>query len=178
MTAKLLSLTSTNGDELLVSVEQSLLDRRAEAESQISRSKLITIGATALALIIPLLTWLVSFQAAGSSKENNIGIFAFSSVPLSGIFVLIVVTMLRRRRSLEEQIERLDDRLVDLRKLRILARMKSVEELNIFREITLARALAGAGSLLALGKEEDEVQSSLNVYGSLVKIVADSRSKK
>ena len=173
-----LSLTSSESDALLSSVKQSLLERRQLAASQISRGRLMTFAATFLALTIPLLTWIVSLQSASSPKENNIGIFAFSSVPLSGIFVLIVITMLRRRRALEDQIERLDDRVTDLHKLRVLAKIRSVEEINIFREIALARALAGAGSLLSLGKEEDEVQSSLNIYGSLVRIVADSRPKK
>lgn len=178
MSLAALDLDGSNPDKLLLALENSLLSRRAEAENQVKKGGIMTMGATVLALAIPLMTWFVSFSASNASKENNLAVFAFSSVPLAGIFVLITITMLRRRRSLEDQIERVDDRLLDLRKLRVIARTKSVEEINVFREIVLARALAGQASLLGLGKEEDEAQASLNVYGSLVKIVNDARPKK
>lgn len=171
-------LNGTSSSELLREIEQTLVIRCDNTSKQIRQSLIVIIGAIFLALLVPLLTWGITLKNVTSSEEGNLGIFAFSSIPMAGVFVLISVTMLRRRRALEEQLDRIEDHLFEFRKLRALAQAIGAPELNIYREITLTKALSGLSIQSPIGKEDDEVSGALNIYSALVKVVNDVRPKK
>lgn len=165
--------------ELLLKIEQSLISRREETMKQINRSFLITVGAITLALAVPLGTWFVTLNSISNKDDGgNLAIFAFSSIPMAGVFVMVSVTMLRRGRALEEKLERVEDQLFEFRKLRAIAHTNTFPVLNAFREVALTKALAGRSLQPHMGKEDDRLGEELNFYSALVNIMNDSRPKK
>jgi hypothetical protein len=164
--------------EQINALELTLMSRRNDISADVRYGKRITLLAIVSAVVVPIATWSVLLFFIENEKSNQIATFAFSAIPLSAIFVAIAIIMHRRRRNLEEQLDRLDDALLSIRKLQILSQLKcSQDALNAFREVVLIKALAGRSSLRSLGKEEDEMASALGVIESLIKITADSRPK-
>lgn len=177
MDKQTLALKSTSTADVLAEIEQSLIDRCTKTTKQIRRSIAIILIATALALMVPFTTWIITLTNSTSSDEGNLALFAFSSIPIAGVFVLISMTMLRRRRSLEGQLERIEDRLFEFRKLRAIAQTNNAQELRIFKEIIITKSLAGPLTQPTIEKEENDVDAILNTYSSLLKTMNDVRSK-
>lgn len=165
-------------DSLLGDLEDALNERITKNLSKVNNGRVITSLALLFALFVPIATWAVTFSHADDSAvEDGIVTFAFSSIPLCGIFVLTAVTILRRRRHLEDQMNGIEDQLFALRKLRILASASLLPELEAYRQVVLSRSLAGPVLGVGLGKEEEEIGSSVGVLGSLVKLMSDSKPK-
>jgi hypothetical protein len=114
--------TPTSMEHLLFNLEQKMVFQMENYQVMMKKGELYGRISSVFSLLIPGLSWgYVFLVAANSAEPPNLGLFGFSSMTAGGIIgVTVGITLLKHAKELQPYIDKLNDEIIHLRKLRIV----------------------------------------------------------
>jgi uncharacterized membrane protein len=111
----------TSIENLLFKLEKALRSEMDSHTRMMNKREFYARIFTVLSLVIPGISWTYLFFMAGKNELPNLGFIAFSSMAAVGVIGLTTgITWLKHAKSIQPYIEKLNDEILHLRKLRIV----------------------------------------------------------
>jgi hypothetical protein len=163
-------------ERLLFTLEHEYLAQAEKLKSQIFFFKILSIVTMLISMVLPIITWSIVLKNVDNQAADNLTVFAFTGMTLASVLIIIFVTLLRRSKTVENQANKIDILVDQLRKFRIACLAEYSAGIDEYIKFFVGKNLILQSSSIE-EKDEDELKEATGLLGELQKIIASGKPK-